>query len=369
MDFKFNVDAPAENNVRKKTFSSTKEKLEYEKRLRSAGISKITRTSLEKERSKRLSKTPTASISTETANRSEKKRHRDEYFEDSSSKRRRKDVIVPSEGSSKVADEIGISFLLELFSSNYFLRHDFVYAWSSKIRTKINMTANEESEANVVVPNFETDLCCCLCFVLFSPINVVAEASCFTLFSELDFESYFTENGYSVLDERYQYKDPEHANCKAERGKISNILKGCWKEIYVEYSSIPTTCHAFLAMLVKRSNSISNAITEVSRFKKFMFYAVLVELVETLFYNIKQVYTQHKLRNSDGRISKETMDALDESAVEIVVIALIHFKNTFAARLSLSQIRFFDNLIPRGCRDGVQVVDHFETVFFNDWIW
>lgn len=365
-----------------KKFSSAKEKTEYEKRLKSAGILEITRTSLEIERSKRwllknneTTRAPVSNASVEQ--KTERKRHRDDRIdaeEESKAKKRKTDAISKSSNvdlkeSPKLVEEIGISFLLELFSSDYFLHHDFVYAWSSKIRTKLNMAISDVTDENATIPNFETDLCCCLCFVLFSPINVVAEASCFTLFSELNFESYVKENGYSVLDERYQYKDLEHSSCRAEREKISNILKGCWKETYVEYSSIPATCHAFLAMMVKQSNSISNGVTEVSRFRKFMFYAVLVELVETLFYNIKQVYTRYKSQNANNRVSKGLMDALDEKTVEIVVISLIRFKNTFGAVLSLSQIQFLDNLIPRECRDGVQIIDHFETVFFNDWIW
>ena len=349
---------------------ANKKTLDYERRLRNAGILRITRTSLEIDRSKRLLKEILANDASAIVS---KKRKRDGNPPETSIEGKKRKVTSDAslndeqraiEPSNHLLEDVGISFLLELFSASYFLHHDFVYAWSSKIRTKINMAmvTYEGEESTIVVPNFETDLCCCLCFVLFSPVSIVAESSCLTLFSELDFESYVSKQGYSVLDKRYEYREPEHRSCAKERERFYNILKGCWKEIYIEYATTPPTCLAFLAVLVKRSGSISNVVRESSRFRKFMVYAVLVEFVETLFYNIKQTYARRAGSN-------ERMDVLDDMTVEIIVIALIHFKNAFSAALTLSQLSFFDNLVPTRCRNSVQVVDHFETVFFNDWTW
>ena len=373
---------------------------------------------------------------------SEKKRRvDDDFFNVPASKRMRKRLLEPEkeeeeerensrekeekdeeeeEGNRerKILDEerlrhrygaLAISFLIGLFSSGSFARHDFVYEWSSKIKNKMRNIAcgssgggNDSGGCDVKITfDFETDLCCLMCFVMFSPISIGPEKTCFTLFSEVDLGIYFdVKNARSLLDDgEYQYKEPERRLLSEERERYCRILRGCYKEVYVEYDSLPPDCQAFLAMLVKIKPTTNGSngddgkndryvVEETSRFRKFMLYASLVEMIDTYYHSAERSceefrYTaavtgsggggsgNHDYGTSDSFIveNSEYMKAVREIASEKVSAALIHFSRTFSAVMTSSQVRFFDGLIPRECKNLRQTVDHFERVFYNEWIW
>lgn len=99
-----------------------------------------------------------------------------------------------------------ISFLVSLMEQSFFITHEFVYDWSSKIRTQIisNLkTERDDSYAtrsswlqtrgrriDLTQSDFKTDFISCLAFVMFSPLRMCLEPSGFTLFSGVDFQIY-----------------------------------------------------------------------------------------------------------------------------------------------------------------------------------
>lgn len=331
----------------------------YERRLKNAGILQLTKTTIDETRSKRLRKM--------TNKRSQTKSN-----ESSSSSSLSASILNNTSNTNCHNDhyeEIGIGFLLELFSTDLFLSHDFVYTWSSKIRTRINSIISDDTCGISIKPDFETDLCCMLCFVFFSPFTIVSESTCLTLFYDVKFDLYFDmTKSYSILDSKYQYKEPEPIMRRNERERYERILKGCWKELYIEYTTLTPTCQAFLALWINKTSSIVNKVNETSRFRKFMFYAVLTEMVETFFFNIKQYYTNNQ-GHSSSSLNTSFLNALDEITSENIVISLIHFKNTFSSVLTLTQVHFFENLVPHQCKNLNQIIEHFEKVFYNDWTW
>jgi hypothetical protein len=338
--------------------------------------------------------------------------------DDTSKTDKRADFCKDILGVDYNAESIKLSFLLQLFTTDYFLKHEFVYKWayiiyngaeSMAFKGDMDFVSLSPTVQTPMACNFTSQLASLLCFCFFSPFKIRAEPHCFLLFGEMDYSLYVDDCGYkkkrsgsfeentdfpfinssssslssssfSSLSHRSSERTEtatERVYHLANRDRYASLLKDVHKNTYMDYASLNDTCIIFLYTLFNVENDClrqleaNSPIKNDSRFKKFLVYGVMTEYLKTyrsLWYESTSKLSASKKVESRHIYVYERM--ADKKTIEAFVAALFHFKDTFKFVMLKTQTDFFDKLIYDAPEDNYEeYVDHLQYTFYTHWAW
>lgn len=270
---------------------------------------------------------------------------------------------------------MGLSFLINLFLSDFFLSRQFVSDWRTKLRSNMDnfkykngsifLTLSSIKTLNIK-PCFNIDLENFLCFILFSPIIIKIDPNCFTLFGPINYNLYVDKDGYSKfpLDKVHQRSVVNNISLKSNERNMeifSVILKDAHKNTYINYDKLNPSCSAALAILANmtKNRDYTCELSYVSKFKRFLCNSIIDEflidlkslLLITLLYHLYNIF--HSCPVIKEVLSNEIFE-LDHGSLSIHIYNVLNHDDNYKNLdlniiFEINNTEIYDKYMSRTC--------------------